>query len=160
MTIRAFDPGEAEVLVDVLRRSFATVAEQFDLTEENCPRHIAFYTTERLKEDVGQGMQFYVLEDSGQLCGCVALEPSPKPGVSYLGRLAVLPRHRSKGLGRTLVRHAMARAKADGVERVEIGLIAEDEALRDWYRQFGFEDAGTKEFPHLPFVVGFMATQL
>lgn len=160
MTIRALDSNETDVLVDVLRRSFATVAERFDLTEENCPKHIAFYTAERLKEDVSRGMRFYVLEDDGRIVGCVALEPSPKPGVYYLGRLAVLPEHRSKGLGRSLARHALAEARTDGIERVEIGLIAEDEALRDWYRQFGFEDTGTKDFPHLPFVVGFMATQL
>ena len=159
MTIRPMNTDEVALVTDVLRRSFATAAQRFGLTPENCPRHIAFYTEERLREDLDQGMWFYVLEDDSHICGCVALEPA-RPGVCYLGRLAVLPQHRSRGLGRTLVRHALAEAGRIGAERVEIGMISADIQLKDWYRQFGFEQTGTKEFPHLPFVVAFMARQL
>jgi N-acetylglutamate synthase-like GNAT family acetyltransferase len=159
MVIRAANSEDAGVLIDILRQSFATVAERFGLTQENCPKHIAFYTEARLQEDIHRGMQFYVLEESGHVCGCVALEPA-RPGVCYLGRLGVLPSHRSKGFGRMLVRHALTEAAKTGVTRVEIGIIAADSQLRDWYRQFGFEQTGTKEFPHLPFVVAFMAMEL
>jgi predicted N-acetyltransferase YhbS len=159
MTIRLMNRDEVPLVTDVLQRSFATVAERFGLTQENCPRHIAFYTEARLREDLDQGMRFYVLEDDGHICGCVALEPA-RPGVCYLGRLAVLPQHRSRGFGQTLVRHALAEAVRIGVGRVEIGMISQDSQLKDWYRRFGFEQTGTKEFPHLPFVVAFMVKRL
>ena len=159
MTIRNLDSNETGALVDVLRRSCATVAERFGLTQENCPRHIAFYTPERLKEDVDRGMRFYVWEDDGRICGCVALEPA-KPGVCYLGRLAVLPEHRGRGHGQALVQHALEQAREIGVNRVEIGIISEDSRLKDWYGRFGFLQTGTKTFDHLPFVVAFMALEL
>lgn len=159
MTIRPVRIDDGRTVVDVLRRSFATVAERFGLTVENCPRNIAFYTEERLAEDLDRGMQFYLLENEGQICGCVALEQA-KPEMVYLGRLAVLPEHRSRGFGRTLVHHIFAEAKQMGVTRVEIGIISEDTRLKDWYGQFGFVETGTKTFDHLPFVVAFMAKEL
>ncbi len=128
MTIRALDAKDVGVLVAVLRRSFATVAERFGLTPENCPRHLAFYTAARLKEDLDRGMRFYVSEEGKDTCGCVALEPA-RPGVFYLGRLAVLPEHRSRGFGRKLMWHALAEAATSDATRVEIALISEDKQL-------------------------------
>ena len=159
MTIRPVRRDEGPVVVDLLRRSFATVAERFGLTIENCPKNMTFYTEQRFVEDVDRGMQYYLLEDGGQICGCVALEPA-KPKTVYLGRLAVLPEHRSKGLGQALVRYLFTEAKQMGIRRVEIGIIEEDAQLKDWYRQFGFTPTGVKTFDHLPFVVGFMAKEL
>jgi len=159
MTIRPIRNDEGPVVVDLLRRSFATVAERFDLTTENCPKHVAFYTEKRFAEDIDRGMRYYLLEEEGRLCGCVALEPA-KPGVVYLGRLAVLPEHRSQGFGQALVRHVFDEAEQMGISRVEIGIIEADTNLKNWYRQFGFESTGAKTFDHLPFVVGFMAKEL
>ena len=159
MTIRPINANDIQTLLDVIRRACATVAERFGLTPQNCPKSPAFYTMDRLQTDIERGMQYFVLEDDAEARGCVALEKA-KPGVYYLGRLAVLPEHRSKGLGTVLVRHAFAEATAIGARRIEIGIIAEDVELTQWYRRFGFELTGTKTFDHLPFVVAFMAKEL
>jgi ribosomal protein S18 acetylase RimI-like enzyme len=159
MTIRPMQTDEGPVLVDTLRRAFATVAERFGLTMENCPKNVAFYTEQRLAEDLERGMQYYILEDGGQMCGCVALERA-KPKTAYLGRLAVLPEHRCKGWGQALVQHLFAEAERIGIKRVEIGIIEEDTKLKDWYGRLGFEPTGTKTFDHLPFIVGFLAKEL
>lgn len=159
MTIRPIKAEDKQTLVDVIRRACATVAKRFGLTPENCPKTAAFYTVDRLETDLERGMQFYLLEEDADVCGCVALEKA-KPGVYYLGRLAVLPEHRAKGYGTALVRHAFAEATAIGARRIEIGIIAEDVELTQWYRRFGFELTGTKTFDHLPFLVAFMAVDL
>jgi predicted N-acetyltransferase YhbS len=159
VTIRPANADEVPVVVNILRRSFATVAERFSLTAENCPRSPAFYTAQRFREDYDKGMQYYLLEQSDEVCGCVAMEPA-KPGVVYLGRLAVVPEHRSKGLGTALVRHALAEAKAAGATRVEIGTISEDTPLGEWYSRFGFVLTTTKKFDGFPFIVAFMAKEL
>ena len=159
MTIRPAQADEGPVIVEVLRRSFATVAERFGLTMENCPKNVAFYTEQRFAEDLDRGMQYFLLEDAGRVCGCVALERA-RPEMAYLGRLAVLPEHRCQGMGRTLVQHIFAEARQTGIKRVEIGIIEEDTQLKDWYRRLGFAPTGTKTFDHLPFVVGFLAIEL
>ena len=37
-----------------------------------------------------------------------------------------------------------------------IGIIEENNRLRDWYIRQGFSHIGTKVLPHLPFTVGLM----
>jgi len=148
-----------QMVVSVLRRACATVAQRFALTEENCPKSPAFYTEDRARADFERGVQYYFLEERGEVCGCVALEKA-RPGIGYLERLAVLPEHRSKGFGSALVRHVLAQARSMGLERVGIGIIAEDESLREWYGRFGFVLTGTRKFDHLPFVVAFMEKEL
>lgn len=159
MTIRPANINDIRTLVGLLRRACATVARRFVLTEENCPKSPAFYTEDRAKADLERGVQYYILEDDTEVCGCVALEKA-KPEVGYLERLAVLPEHRSKGYGSALIRHVFAQAQAIGLKRIGIAIIAEDTELKVWYHRFGFVETGTKAFEHLPFVVGFMERDL
>lgn len=159
MRIRPADQNDIDTLVSILRGSFAGVAERYSLTEENCPRHVAFSTAEEVRKNIENGMQFYVLEADGEVCGCVALQPA-KPGVAYLGRLAVVPEYRNRGFGKALVGHLFGEAEKTGVTRVEIGLIAEDKALGEWYGQFGFTPTTTKKIDGFPFAVAFMAKDL
>ena len=44
--------------------------------------------------------------------------------------------------------------------RVEIAMIAKDNELKAWYKQFGFVHKNTRQFDHLPFVVEFMYVEL
>ena len=159
MTIRVIQENEITTIVNVLRRSFADVAQRFALTLENCGKNPAFCTEQRVSDERAKGAVFHVLEDNGQVCGCVALE-RPQPEVVYLERLGVLPEHRSKGFGRALVHHILAEARAAGATRVEIAIIAEDTPLKNWYQQLGFVQTSTRKFDHLPFVVAFMAKEL
>ena len=151
--------GDVDAAADILRRAFATVAERFALTKEDCPRSPAFATQQSVKEDIEKGMEYYLLEEAQQVCGCVAMQPA-KPGVVYLGRLAVLPEYISRGYGKALVQHDCTKARVLGAHRVEIGIIAEDAQLASWYERLGFEQTGTKIFDHFSFVVGFLAKEL
>lgn len=159
MTIRPVGAEDLSTVVGILRRANAAVAERFTLTMENCPKSPAFYTQQRAEDDLVRGVRYFLLEEDGRACACVAMEQA-KPGVVYLERLAVLPEEQCKGFGRALVEYVFTQARAIGVERVEIAVIAEDKQLRNWYERFGFVRTGTKRFDHLPFVVAFMAKEL
>jgi N-acetylglutamate synthase-like GNAT family acetyltransferase len=63
-------------------------------------------------------------------------------------------------LGAALVSHVLSAVAALGVERVEIGIIAEHKELKEWYGKLGFEEMESKDFPHLLFRVTFMACYL
>ena len=136
-----------------------TWRSDFALTPTNCGKNPAFCTGQRVIDERAKGAVFYVLEDGGHVCGCVAME-RPKPEVVYLERLGVLPEHRSKGFGRALVNHVFAEAGAAGAARVEIAVISEDASLKKWYERFGFVQTSTRKFDHLPFVVAFMAREI
>lgn len=152
-------PADVPLLVDVIRKSFADVAARFDLTPENCPKHPSNCVPEWIETAFRKEVRFFVLYLDGMPAGCVAVEQGP-PGVCYLERLAVLPEHRRLGLGRALVDRAILHAATLGAMRVEIGIIAAQEDLKEWYRRIGFFETRTAVFPHLPFAVCFMAKGL
>jgi N-acetylglutamate synthase-like GNAT family acetyltransferase len=155
MQIREANETDFDVLVTLLRDSFRDVAQRFGLTVENCPKSPAFYTKQRIKEDFERGVKYYILEENGKAFGCVAFEKAG-PDFCYLERLAVLPEHRRNGCGKALVNHVFNQARKMGLQRIEIGMIAKDAKLKNWYRKFGFIVKGTKRFDHLPFEVAFM----
>ena len=157
--IKEADKMDISILLDILRKSFASVAERFNLTLENCPKNLAFCTEQRIEDDFARGLIYYILEEDGRPYGCVALEKAGAD-VCYLERLAILPEHRRKGFGKALVNHIFDMAIKTGIQRVEIGIISEDTELKKWYRKFGFVSKGTKRFNHLPFIVEFMFAEL
>lgn len=119
--------------VDALVRFFADVGEG-DLTF--------------VKEDVGSpaavhgwmrsGRQWLALVD-GEVAGFVAV--LPLHGWSdHVGeiRLVVHPRHRGAGLGRTLARHALLRALDQGLRKVVVEVVADQEALLGMFSGLGF----------------------
>jgi N-acetylglutamate synthase-like GNAT family acetyltransferase len=159
MVIRQAKKSDISILLTIIRDSFKEVAKRFDLTVENCPRYVAFYTEERLISDFEKGMKYYILYEDGRPCGCIAIEEA-SPDLCYLGRLAVLPEYRNKGFGRALVNHVFEQAEKIGFKRIEIGMISKDKKLKNWYRRFGFENKGKKKFDQFPFIVAFMYKEL
>lgn len=159
MKIRKANQNDVQVLVSLIRASFKTVADRFNLTLENCPRHPSNCTRDWIKTALDQGVHYFILEMDGDAVGCFALEQAG-PEVCYLERLAVLPGRRNQGLGRALADFALEQAKSQGCKRVEVGIIAEQLDLRDWYAKIGFTENGEKEFPHLPFRAAFMVYAL
>jgi N-acetylglutamate synthase-like GNAT family acetyltransferase len=153
--IRAATQQDIPLLTMLVSTVFRDVAERFHLTLENCPKHPSNCVPEWFETAMTKGIRYYILEDHGTPCGCVALEQA-KPEVGYLERLAVLPQYRKRGFGEALVAHVFAEAQKLGIKRVEIGIIAEQAELRAWYEKLGFVITREAEFSHLPFRVTFM----
>lgn len=91
--IRAVIKEELPVCLEVIHRSFQTVADEFGLTKENCPTNGAFMPVERLMDDYEKGMRMFALFHEGEMAGYMQLEQ--KGGdVVKLEKLAVLPQYR------------------------------------------------------------------
>jgi len=155
MQIRLATIEDKPLLVDLIRRSFKDVAMRFGLTKDNCPTHPSFYTIERMASDFEKNIQYFLLEENNMPIGCAALEQAA-PDICYLERLGILPHKRQNGFGTALVQRIFVEARSLGAKRINIGIIANDEALKSWYRNLGFVQNETKVFEHLPFQVTFM----
>lgn len=147
--------AQLEEGVMVIRNSFQTVADEFGLTEANCPTHPAFITINRLQEAIDKGVVFFGIFDGKSLTGLVAIEKSTTD-VYYLERLSVLPGYRHRGYGRKLLDYGFKYVRAKGGKVIKIALINEHSLLKKWYQSYGFIETGTKQFSHLPFTVCFM----
>jgi ribosomal protein S18 acetylase RimI-like enzyme len=103
----------------------------------------------------------YLLRKDQKPAGFVAVEKSPKEeGTYYIEKVAVHPDRRHQGVGRELMDFAARRIRELGGKRISIALIDANTRLKDWYRDQGFVETSTKDFPRLPFRVCFMETIL
>ena len=159
MLIRACTQKDIGILVETIRRSFQDVALRFGLNQENAPRHPSNCIADWIQKDMERGVNYFVMENENIVVGCVALEKA-NSDECYLERLAVLPDKRRRGFGNALVTHVLSQAKSLGAKRVNIGIIAEQNELKKWYKEIGFVEQESKEFPRLPLNVTFMSYKL
>ena len=146
----------ADEAAELVRRSFATVADEFALTPENCPSNPAFTTAAALAGRLARlGCHCFGMHVDSALAGFVALMPagSGEGGAWEITRLAVAPESRHNGYGRALMAAALQKAAELGARKATIGIIDKNAVLKNWYRSFGFAETAKKEYPSLPFVV-------
>jgi diamine N-acetyltransferase len=158
IAIRQISRGEdLEVFAAILRRSFGTVADEFGLTEENCPTNPAFIRKESLDKQSRKKITFYLLYVSGQAVGSIAIEQSPeKDTVYFIERIAVIPELRHMGYGKMLMEFAFDCIRQWGGSEISIAIMDENIRLKKWYKCLGFEETIIREFSQLPFKVCFM----
>lgn len=149
------DKNDFEECAEVIRDSFITVADQFNLTRENAPSNPAFIETGALVSAHEKGIKYFGLFDDLRLIGCIAVEKA-MDNVYYIERLAVLPEFRHRGYGSMLLNFACSHIEEDGGKTISIGIINEHSVLKKWYLFHGFYETGLKKFDHLPFTVCFM----
>jgi GNAT superfamily N-acetyltransferase len=157
--IRNAEINNTKLISNIIRASHKDVAEKFDLTIDNCPKHPSNCEVDWIKKDLDRGVKYYIFEYSGIPKGCIALEHA-SDGVCYIERLSVLREYRRHGFGKKLVRHAIDLARNSGAKEIGIGTIAEFTQLNDWYEKLGFVKGEIKEFDHLPFNVLLMRYEL
>lgn len=159
--IRQITKKDIPECVDIIRKSFKTVADEYGFTTENAPRFTAFATTEeRLSWQLeNEPRQMFVYEQDGVLCGYYSLLMQDN-NECELNNLAVLPEYRHCGIGKKLLEHAYETAKAQGCKTMNIGIVEENTKLRKWYEQNGAVHTGTKKFDFFPFTCGYMVKEL
>jgi len=155
--------SEEELLrcVVLLRAAFGTVARDFGLTEESAPTNAAFTTLENLRWHVQNGLTLYGMHCGATLVGCVAIKKSKgDEAVFYIERLAVDPENRHRGYGDQLLSFAVEHIRGIGGTTASIGLMDNNERLKEWYRSKGFVQHDCRRIAHLPFKVCFMSKNL
>ena len=150
---------DAQHIAFIVSEANKDIAELFNLTRDNTPKHPSFYTTEWVLSDFRRGELYFFYKEEGIIKGCVAFE-QPDPQTAYLNRLSVLPDYRHNGIGAGLVKHICEYSKSKKVQTISIGIIAEHTVLKNWYLDLGFIEGEIKKFDHLPFDVLLMRYNL
>lgn len=157
--IKEINENDIAECVDVIRRSFYTVAEELGFTIDNAPHFTAFATTQdrllyQLKNENRQ-MYAYYDDNSGKIIGYYSLELQDN-NQCELNNLCVLPQYRHKHTGKYLLEDACIKAKRAGCKKMNIGIVEENKVLKKWYIENGFIHTGTKKFDFFPFTCGYM----
>jgi ribosomal protein S18 acetylase RimI-like enzyme len=95
------------------------------------------------------------------LVGCVATKASKADkAIVYIERLAVAPDYRHRGYGGQLLSFALEHIGARGGKTASIGLMDNNQVLKEWYRSKGFVQHDCRHIAHLPFKVCYMSKNL
>lgn len=159
MIIKVNSIKQLNICIDIIHKSFQTVADEMNLTKENCPSHTAFMPIEKLISQFANNTPMFLYQYNGCFAGYFSL--SINDDSVELNNLAVLPEYRHLGIGKELVDYAITYSKNIlGANKIKIGIVEENTILKEWYEKLGFVHIGTKKFEHLPFTVGFMEIEI
>lgn len=153
--IKPIKRDELPCVLELIHKSFATVAANFGFTKENCPAHTSFMPYEKLEKFYDLGFLMYGLYEDEKLCGYVSLAKQQDEHFD-LNNLAVLPEKRHCGYGKKLVNFCKEKAAQLKAKKIKIGIIEESFIIKNFYSDLGFAHVGTQEYEHLPFTVGVM----
>lgn len=146
---------DAAAITDLVRRSFADVAEEFGPEVRDFAWHPSKCKEAWILRDLERGTRFFILESRGTAAGCVGMRPPHQDGCELV-RLGVPPEHRHHGFGRLLVDRVIAEARAAGLKKIDLDMIAANQRLRRWYESIGFVYTGTRSVNGVPFEIGYM----
>ena len=155
MICKVTENSQLNACLNIIHKSFQTVAVDMGLTKENCPSYTAFMPLKKLQEQLKCGNSMFLYEYRNEFVGYFSLEVNGNS--AELNNLSVLPEYRHLGIGKELVSFAVDYSKNTlGVNKLKIGVVDENAVLKEWYGKLSFVHTGTKHFEHLPFTVGFM----
>ncbi len=159
--IKEIGQNDVSACVDVIRKSFGTVAKEFGFTEENAPRFTAFATDEdRINWHInGEHRPMYGYFDNGKLVGYYSLLVKANRECE-LNNLCVLPDYRHKKIGIQLLADSFDKARDLNCTKMNISIVEENQVLRKWYEQNGFVHIGTEKFDFFPFTCGYLVRDL
>ena len=84
--------GYVVYALDIIHKSFQTVADDMNLTKENCPSHTAFMSLEKLQNQFKNGNPMFLYEYNNAIVGYFSL--SLNDGIAELNNLSVLPEYK------------------------------------------------------------------
>ena len=155
MIHRVNSKEQLNTCLEIIHKSFITVAGEFRLTKDNSPNHTAFMPIDKLIRQYESGTNMFLYQHNEEYVGYFSLVNN---GESVeLNNLSVLPEYRHLGIGKEMIEYAKEYAtKNTSAKKITIGIIEDNIILKKWYSSLGFIHTGTKKFDSLPFTVGFM----
>ena len=160
--IREINKNEIPECVNVIKKSFKTVAEEFGFTPENAPRFTAFATTEEWLDyqlEYEHRWMVAYFDDEGKILGYYSIQFLENEECE-LNNLCVLPEFRHKKIGEALLEDALACAVEKGCKKMKMGIVEENKVLRSWYESHGFVHTNTIKYDFFPFTCGYMEKEL
>src|SRR3954451_7691567 len=99
---------------------------------------------------LNKGGHIYMVRQAGEIVGCVALVAVGN-SMYELSKMAVAPELRGKGIGRTLLLHAIAQARSLGARSLFLGSSTKLAGAVKLYESVGFRHVPPERLPPLPY---------
>lgn len=130
MIIRVESKEQLDICLDIVHKSFQTVADEMNLTKDNCSSYTAFMPIEKLISQFENNTPMLLYQYNGCFAGYFSL--SINDDSVELNNLAVLPKYRHLGIGKELVDYAITYSKNIlGANKIKIGIVEENTILKE-----------------------------
>ena len=133
LTLRRAAAADAAVVADLVRLAFSAQS-----VPTNPPSSALKETPETITRELAHGGGAVVHEGGAMVAAVLWRE---EDGSLYVGRVAVHPSHRRRGLARRLMAEAEREARRLRLRRMHLGVRLELEDNRRLFRSCGFVDA-------------------
>ena len=140
LTLREATPSDAEVIYHLTKAAYEEYRAFLDP-----PSGVDKETLEAVQSLLREGGAI-VAWMGGMAVGAVRYEPRAD-GSLYVGRLAVLPSHRRRGIGRTLMAAAEEKARRIGSARIILGARLQLPQNRAFFESLGYRVDGHRSHP-------------
>lgn len=142
--------------LEIFHRGYETVAVEFGLTTDNCPhRGRASLPYDALVSEYEHNTLMFGYYLDQKMVGYLGFKVDEK-GDCKLNDIIVLPEYRQNGFGKEMLVFCKAKARELGANKITLGMIDDNQVLKNWYMENGFITIGYKKFEKAPFTVGFM----
>ena len=101
MIEKATSKEQLIICLEIIHKSFITVADEFGLTKDNCLNHTVFMSIEKLKKQYKIGTHMFMYNHNGAYMGYFSLSDNGE--CVELNNLSVLPEFRHLGIGKEMV---------------------------------------------------------
>lgn len=144
MQIRPYQPQDLETIREITVEAFTGVSIDEGIEHEfgivnghdwkwRKGRHIDVDTQRDPKG-------IFIVEIDGQIAGYITTWQDTDAGIGYIPNLAFRPEHRGKGLGRTLIEHALDYFRQCGITLAKIETLAQNDVGNHLYTSIGFKE--------------------
>ncbi|MCD6406111.1 MAG: GNAT family N-acetyltransferase [Planctomycetes bacterium] len=143
--IRQMRPDEQETVVQLVLDTFAEVSVAKNITDRFGSingRTWQEMKTKTTGEDVAGSDVVLVGESGGEVVAMLTITYERSNSVGHIVHLAVARSTQGRGLGRRMVREALARMKSDGLKYARIEALDQNPRARSLYESEGFEEIG------------------
>ncbi len=150
-------PTDAALVARLVRRAFRPQAALLGLNKADHPYYAAFQTADKVRQRQAEGGQVLIAWLGDQPVGTVTYRRGRQhPDDGWIERLAVLPEHRGRHLGKALMAQAEKRLRKSGAQTLRLAIVKQFDHLRRFYEKQGYRVTETKQHPGVPFEVQYL----
>lgn len=137
--------GYSHSLTKAIKLAFETVAETYEISNNERPSFAAFIDAESVSKKIETGVIYIAYRYEGEIIACLGIKNNGN-GVFSFVNIAVVPKYQGRGLGVDLLHRAEMYVWSRQGIKIKLGLIEEDEVRYKWYVSLGYVLKQKKNF--------------
>lgn len=139
--VRVNDPGEADILLDLMRRAMMLYAREAAIPLYNRDGSYTLTALNETRGDLVQSMKeddFLAVTDGSRWLASLRLVSDPEAGKALLTRFCVDPSFKSRGIGSMLLGVSADYMRERGIRELYLYTARDNTRLLDFYKRHGF----------------------